>query len=142
MSQNLINNVISGIRCCVQCHGINSDTQVGLLFSHLIEAKECWTDLFATCLVLPALNVDVIWISVACLLLQMIQAKCLWLQSLRTCGQPLHCCQCMIMPSIRYTHVTLQIKDITWAHLASTIMPHSNSDNSCYLTVSLSQCSH
>lgn len=51
------------------------------------------------------LNVDVIWESVACPLIQTNLAKPLCLQSLYTCGPP-----CLVIPFIKYsqyTHVTV-----------------------------------
>lgn len=65
---------------------VNMDTLVGLLLLYPMAAKECWTDLLDTCLILLAFNMNMIWSSITCLLLQAVVAKYLWSwSSLRIC---------------------------------------------------------
>jgi hypothetical protein len=81
------------VRHCVPFCGVNRDTLVGLLL-YPIEAKERFTDLLH---MHPALHVDVISASVACLLPRAIVTRCLWSWSWSTCGQPLRCLQILII---------------------------------------------
>jgi hypothetical protein len=99
-------------------------------------------------LVPPALNVDVISASVACLLPRTILARLRWSQSLSTCGRPLRCPRWVEMPSTNYSRYTRDtvdrgmLNDRTTSEmecpirLAPTIMPRSDSDNSRGLAMS------
>jgi hypothetical protein len=60
------------VRRCVRCCGVNRGALVGLLPPYAMEAKEHCIDLLDMRLVPPAFNVDVISVSVASLLQQII----------------------------------------------------------------------
>lgn len=55
------------------------------------------------CLVSPELNVEVIWASVACLLMRSLLTICLWSQLLRTSGWRFLYSWCAVISSIRYS---------------------------------------
>lgn len=70
--------------CC-----INKDILADLLLPYAMEVNKCWTDL--KYLALPALSIDLIWASVAYLLLQIRLARQSWTGLLRTYDWSLHC---------------------------------------------------
>lgn len=78
----------SQVRHSVWCHGLSMGTLVGFLLPYSMEDKEFLTEQLDMHQLLPELNMNVVQASVTCLLLQIILATCLWLQSLRNCRQP------------------------------------------------------
>lgn len=99
-------------------------------------------ELLDICLVYAALNMDVTWDSVACLLLQTILVNDLWLWPLRTRRRSLLRVWSLLLgiPRTQIWHITIYIEGYQiilqfykWNvpfRLVATIMLHSNSDNS------------
>lgn len=89
-------------------------------------------------LVPPALNMDMIWVSIACLLPQKIIVRCLWSPSLRTRGRLLFTvgrglpnisemeCSCRLVPT---TILRSNFDYFRSLALSSPIGVHANSPN-------------
>lgn len=88
----------SHVRCSAQWHGVSKGTMVAHQLWYSMGTKEYCTVLLDVHLVSPALNVDVIWANVACLLPQAIIARC----------QLCRCSTVFYVKLIAYTHWELK----------------------------------
>lgn len=71
-------------KCHIWCLSVNNGTLVCLPFPYHRRTKERWTDLLDMRLVSSALNVDMILVSIICLLSQTLLDRRLWSWSLKT----------------------------------------------------------
>lgn len=123
VSQSQTATSYAQVSLCFRCRTVNRNTLVVLLLERPMEAKERWIDLFYMHLIRPALNVDVIWASIA-----IVCYRKQFQPDASICkDQSLHSLRCVVMPPFGYSGYTRDEYPI-W--LTPTVMHFSNSDNS------------